>query len=143
MSHARPRKQQISLETTPYYHLASCALCVLQPCTSRCVRRAFLCGFDALTDKDYKHLRQWVEDSILFLGEVFCIDSCAYAVMSIHHHEVSLINIVEAHILTDLEVCECWHKLYKGTLLTQMFVKDEPLEEGQRLAVKEARSLAA
>jgi len=56
----RPRKQQISLDATPYYH-----------CTSRCVRRAFLCGFDALTGKDYEYRRQWVEDRILFLGEVF------------------------------------------------------------------------
>ena len=98
----RPRKQQISLEATPYYH-----------CTSRCVRRAFLCGLDALTGKDYEYRRQWVEDRILFLGEVFCIDVCAYAVMSNHHHVVLHINMAEAQSLTDLEVCERWHKLYK------------------------------
>ena len=122
----RPRKQQISLEATPYYH-----------CTSRCVRRAFLCGLDALTGKDYEYRRQWVEDRILFLGEVFCIDVCAYAVMSNHHHVVLHINMAEAQSLTDLEVCERWHKLYKGTLLTQKFAKSEPLDEAQWLAVKE------
>ncbi|WP_185236425.1 hypothetical protein [Teredinibacter franksiae] len=122
----RPRKQQISLEATPYYH-----------CTSRCVRRAFLCGLDALTGKDYEYRRQWVEDRILFLGEVFCIDVCAYAVMSNHHHVVLHINNAEAQSLTDLEVCERWHKLYKGTLLTQKFLKGELLDEAQILAVKE------
>ena len=122
----RPRKQQISLEATPYYH-----------CTSRCVRRAFLCGLDSLTGKNYEHRRQWVEDRILFLGEVFCIDVCAYAVMSNHHHVVLHINMAEAQSLTDLEVCERWHKLYKGTLLTQKFFKGELLDEAQILAVKE------
>ena len=122
----RPRKQQISLEATPYYH-----------CTSRCVRRAFLCGLDSLTGKDYEHRRQWVEDRILFLGEIFCINVCAYAVMSNHHHVVLHINMAEAQSLTDLEVCERWHKLYKGTLLTQKLLKGELLDEAQWLAVKE------
>ena len=122
----RPRKHQISLDATPYYH-----------CTSRCVRRAFLCGLDAFTGKDYEHRRQWVEDRILFLGEVFCIDVCAYAVMSNHHHVVLHINKPEACSLTDLDVCERWHKLYKGTLLTQAFVKGDTLDESQWQAVKE------
>ena len=122
----RPRKHQISLDATPYYH-----------CTSRCVRRAFLCGLDAFTGKDYEHRRQWVEDRILFLGEVFCIDVCAYAVMSNHHHIVLYINKPEACSLTDLDVCERWHKLYKGTLLTQAFVKGDTLDESQWQAVKE------
>lgn len=68
---AVPRKQQVSLADTPYYH-----------CISRCVRRAFLWGEDKVSGKSYEHRREWVKDKLLALGNVFCIDVCAYAVMS-------------------------------------------------------------
>ena len=61
----RARKSLISIEDTPYYH-----------CVSRCVRRAFLCGEDKLTGNCYGHRRQWVEDRIHFLADVFAIDVC-------------------------------------------------------------------
>ena len=122
----KPRKQQISLDATPYYH-----------CTSRCVRRAYLCGFDELTGQSYEHRRQWVEDRILFLAKYFCIDVCAYAVMSNHHHLVLHINSAESQKLTDMEVCQRWHKLYKGTLLTQKYLKSEALDDIEWQTVKE------
>jgi len=43
------RSRQVNVETTPYYHVIG-----------RCVRRAFLCGFDSASGKDYEHRRQWV-----------------------------------------------------------------------------------
>jgi hypothetical protein len=72
----RARSQLISPETTPYYH-----------CISRCVRRAFLCGEDSLTGKNYEHRKAWVIKRLRELAEVFAIDICAYAVMSNHYRK--------------------------------------------------------
>lgn len=108
------RKRQISLADTPYYH-----------CVSRCVRRAFLCGKDKLTGKSFEHRRQWVEDRLLFLSTVFAIDVCAYAVMSNHTHVVLHVDSVKAQGWSDKEVLTRWHKLHKGTLLSQQFMQQK------------------
>ena len=65
----KARQEQISLTDTPYYH-----------CTVRCVRRAFLCGYDKVDDKNYDHRKQWIVDRFKELTEIFSIDICAYAV---------------------------------------------------------------
>ena len=108
------RKRQINLSDTPYYH-----------CVSRCVRRAFLCGEDELTGKSYEHRRQWVEDRLLFLTTVFAIEVCAYAVMSNHTHVVLHVNADKAKHWTDTEIAQRWHKLHKGTLLSQRLTSKE------------------
>jgi len=97
------RKSQVSLIDTPFYH-----------CISRCVRRAFLCGEDKVTGKSYEHRRQWVEDKLLFLGQVFAIDICAYAVMSNHTHIV--LHVDEEQAL-NLDVVEVIERLINGVRL--------------------------
>ncbi|GAC06404.1 hypothetical protein GAGA_3571 [Paraglaciecola agarilytica NO2] len=39
-----------------------------------------MCGEDTFTGQNYEHRRAWVEERLLFLGPVFSIDICAYAV---------------------------------------------------------------
>ncbi|GHB70513.1 transposase [Psychrosphaera saromensis] len=107
----QPRKSQISLIDTPYYH-----------CISRCVRRAFLCGVDEKTGMSYEHRRQWVEDRLLFLTQVFAIDVCAFSVMSNHTHIVLFVDEETNNAWTTDEVLTRWHKLFKGTLLTQKYL---------------------
>ena len=71
------RSRQIDLSVTPYYH-----------CVNRCVRRAFLCGEDRATGKNYEHRREWIASKIKDLSDVFAIDVAAYAVMHNHYHIV-------------------------------------------------------
>ena len=73
----RPRRTQISVEDTSYYH-----------CCSRVVRRAFLCGVDAYSGKNYDHRRGWVESLLFELEAVFAIDEADLAVMTNHLHVV-------------------------------------------------------
>ncbi|MGS0682168.1 transposase [Shewanella sp. 125m-7] len=114
----RARSTLISLEDTPYYH-----------CCSRVVRRAFLCGDDKYTGKNYDHRRGWVEAQILKLTEVFAIDVAAYAVMSNHLHVVLYIDLETVNNWSDREVVEQWHKLFNGTGLTKKFAKGDVIEE--------------
>jgi len=114
----RPRRTLISLEDTPYYH-----------CCSRVVRRAFLCGDDKYSGKNYDHRRGWVEEQILKLSEVFAIDVAAYAVMSNHLHVVLYIDIEQINSWSDRDVVQQWHKLFNGTALTQKFAKGEVIDE--------------
>ena len=112
----RARKHLVCLSETPYYHV-----------TSRCVRRAFLCGVDHYSGKSYEHRRDWIETRIRVLSSLFSINVCAYAVMSNHYHLVVHLNPDEVSSWTDREVLERWTTLFKGPLLVQQFMRDEPL----------------
>jgi REP element-mobilizing transposase RayT len=120
------RKRQVSLVDTPYYH-----------CISRCVRRAFLCGEDKLTGRSFEHRRAWVEDKLLLLTSIFSIDVCAYAVMSNHSHIVLYVDEEKATSWSTLEVLSRWHQLFKGTLLTQQYVRGDELSEPLQAVVEQ------
>jgi len=94
---------------TPYYHV-----------TSRCVRRAFLCGIDRYSGKNYEHRRDWIEHRLRMLSSVFCIDVCAYAVSADWSED---------------EVLKRWTTLFRGPYLVQQAVA------GKRLSVTEQQTL--
>ncbi|CAA0124760.1 Uncharacterised protein [BD1-7 clade bacterium] len=115
----RAREQQVSLEATPYYH-----------CVSRCVRRAFLCG------GEYEHRRAWVEEKLIELAGIFCIDIAAYTVMSNHYHVVFFINTAELDGLDNQSVIERWHQLFKGTVLTQRYMREDKMTNAELAQVE-------
>ncbi|WP_197467988.1 transposase [Neptuniibacter marinus] len=122
----RPRKELVSIQDTPYYHVVS-----------RCVRRSYLCGVDYSTGKSYEHRRQWIEDRIRILSSLFTIDICAYAIMSNHHHLVLKLNPSVADTWSDAEVVKRWQCLFKGPLLIQQWASGETLSKTQLNSVTE------
>ena len=126
----KARKTIINIEDTPYYH-----------CMGRCVRRAFLCGVDQLTGKDFSHRKQWIVDKLSELSQVYLIDVCAYAVMSNHYHLVLKINHEQASKLSDSEVIERWMKLFKGNVLIQRYLAGQCSSQAELDKVTETINL--
>lgn len=122
----KPRSQQISLLDTPYYHICS-----------RTVRKAFLCGVDKETGVSYAHRRSWIEKRIFQLSQAFAIDICAHAVMHNHLHLVLHVDSEQVKSWTTEEVLRRWHRLFKGTLLTQQYTSKHPLDKFQLAIVEE------
>ena len=114
------RKSLISLNDTPYYHVIA-----------RCVRRAWLWGFDEYARRDYSHRKEWILERLANLSSVFSIDICAYAVMSNHYHLVLFVDQLRAQSFTQQEVIERWTTLFGTPLLISRLMSGE-LEEGER-----------
>src|SRR5512145_105906 len=77
-------------------------------CYSRCVRRAFLCGFDPVTGRDFSHRKTLIVDRLHFLASIFTVDVCAYSVMDTHLHNVLRLRPDIAAAWSDLEVATRW-----------------------------------
>ena len=113
----KPRSQQISLDDTPYYFL-----------TSRCVRRAFLCGYDRFSNRSFEHRRQQIQDDMQRLGTIYHIDIAAFAVMSNHYHLLVHVRRDDALKESPQSIVERAHRLVAGNDITQRYSKNERLE---------------
>ena len=83
-------------------------------CVSRCVRRAFLCGFDSYSGSDYEHRKSWVRNRVRELSGLFSVEVCAYAVMSNHAHLVVKNDPLAVREWSKEEVARRWFRLFPG-----------------------------
>ncbi len=91
------RSQLIDRERGGFHHIVS-----------RCVRRAWLCGRDSLTGRDYSHRRGWIEKRLLLLTKAFSVQAYGYALMSNHCHLVVEYRPQDAKKWTNEEVARRW-----------------------------------
>jgi len=91
----------VDVGVTPYYHYIS-----------RCVRRAFLCGEDPLSGRNFDHRKLWLVERVKVLSRIFAIDICAYAAMSNHFHLVLRIDRERASGFDEADVVERYGRLF-------------------------------
>lgn len=95
-----PRASTVVPDQPGFYH-----------CISRCVRRAWLCGEDELTGRNFDHRRAWIEHRLLHLADSFAVGLYAWAVMSNHTHVVLRIDPRLPWTWSDEEVATRWARL--------------------------------
>jgi putative transposase len=81
-------------------------------CFSRCVRRAYLYGFDPVTGRDFSHRKAWLVDRLRCLASIFAVEVCAYAVMINHYHTILRTRPDLVAGWSDLEVATRWLTLF-------------------------------
>jgi REP element-mobilizing transposase RayT len=81
-------------------------------CFCRCVRRAFLYGFDSLTHQDFSHRKEWIVDRLRYLAAIFAVEVCAFAIMVNHYHVILRIRPDILAMWSDREVAIRWLALF-------------------------------
>jgi REP element-mobilizing transposase RayT len=99
-----PRNDVVADGQTGVYH-----------CISRCVRRAFLCGFDKYLNRSFEHRKEWVKDRLQLLVSNFAVDLCSYALMSSHLHVIIRTDPDRVANWTDEDIARRWLTIFPST----------------------------
>ncbi len=89
------RAKLVDLTVTRWYH-----------CVSRCVRKAFLLG-----EGDHNR-KEWLENRLEKLAEIFAVAVGGFAVMDNHLHVLLRLDSEVAQGWSDLEVVQRWGRLF-------------------------------
>lgn len=75
---------------------------------SRCVQRAWLCGRDPFTGRDYSHRREWNEALLEYQSGVFAVDVGGYQILGNHQHALCRTRPDIAALWSDEELAWRW-----------------------------------
>jgi hypothetical protein len=125
-----PRREIIDEQAVGVYH-----------CVQRCVRRAFLCGKDPVTGRDYEHRKGWIRSRLQFLAGQFAIDILDYSIMSNHVHVVVRNRPDIVRSWSDDEVARRWWNLFPKRK-DKSGQAAEPLEHELAMLISNAEALA-
>jgi len=117
------RKTLVSLNDTPYYHVVA-----------RCVRRAWLWGYDEYAGRDYSHRKEWVLERLAQLTSMFTIEISAFAVMSNHYHLVVYVDQTRARELSREQVVERWTQLFRAPPVVERWCNGKAAQAERQLA---------
>ncbi|MEE9494671.1 MAG: transposase [Gammaproteobacteria bacterium] len=87
---------------------------------------SFLCGTE--NGISYERRRDWIEERILQLSQIFAIDVCAYAVMSNHYQVVLHVNQEKAATWDLKTLFQQWSQLFSLPPLVERYVKNETMD---------------
>ena len=125
---ATPRYKLVDEEHAACYHV-----------TSRCVRRAWLCGYDSFTQRDYSYRKRWLVDRMKHLARCFAVEIFGYAVMDNHFHMVLRYDPKACESWTDEEVARRWVEAFPPTAKGEML--EERKAEARQLLMEDADGL--
>jgi len=86
----------------------------------RCIRKAYLAGFDESTGKDYSYRREWIRARMERLASVFGIDVLTYAILSNHLHLVARTRPDVVLEWSDQEVALRWLRIFPGKRIDEL-----------------------
>ena len=106
----------------------------------RCVRRAFLAGFDQVSGVDYSFRKEAIRRRLEALASVFGIDVLSYAVMSNHIHVILRNRPDVVAAWSNEEVALRWLKVFPGRRLEEHLA--EPTTNDVQSLVRDKERLA-
>ncbi|MEJ2109926.1 MAG: transposase [Acidobacteriota bacterium] len=96
-------------------------------CTTRCVRRAFLCGRDRESGRNFSHRKKWIEERLCFLSSIFAVEVVDYSVMSNHYHVILRTRPDIVDTWTDYEVARRWLTLCPSSIRSKKTTIEEQI----------------